>query len=616
MKSNPLLSRIAGWLLLGALLAGCLLPPAALAAPTTRPNSTLFPAPQVTRRPTATPIPLPPLPELSLEAGHFYWSLNHDQQSFLLSRNMAGYLPGHYFELFDLTQRGGSRLVRIQLDSFGAGYTPEGDIDEKWARQWEQVFDDARGKGLYIIVMFSGWVDWNTTGFNTWDQNPLNSANGGPAQSPKDLMDAGSATQEAFLRWVDSVVVRWQGRENIVAWELYSEVNLTEGVNEAEGIEFVERGAAVIRHADPRQRPVTASLADTGAWPNFYALTSLDFINVHPYPLSAQLDRVLVSEVRQQLATYGKPVLIGESGLNADSPENYPPNAQVGVRHAIWAGVVSGAMNGRSLYWEDSFGMYFSGLGWPWLYQYAELELPAARFVQHIDFADFRPLIVHFPADTALWGAALGSQNKVIGWVRDITSEPPDWHLQGTISGQRLTIAVPGSRPLWRLEFFDTQTGTDVISTHIVTRQQGGISFTLPDLSDDIAFRLTALSDVIPTPPPPATTDPIAGTWEGEVSNENFSTSVEISVQPACQPGNVCATTSAPALPCSGDLFLQEIVGEAYIFVETNMSGASFCQSGGAVVLWLQPGRLLSYRYSGALPSPLEQPTTDGMLHP
>ena len=168
---------------------------------------------------------------------------------------------------------------------------------------------------------------------------------------------------------MQSLVKRWQGRKNILGWEIFSEVNLASGVTESSWIDFVNTAAALIRAADPT-RPVTASLADTGTWPNFYKNTSIDFINTYPYPPSAQLDRTILREVRTDFSTYKRPALIGESGLNTDSLDKYPPDAEVGSRHAIWAAIVSGAMNGRALYWEDSFGIYFPNLGIPWLQKY------------------------------------------------------------------------------------------------------------------------------------------------------------------------------------------------------------------------------------------------------
>jgi hypothetical protein len=37
-------------------------------------------------------------------------------------------------------------------------------------------------------------------------------------------------------------------------------------------------------------------------------------------------------------------------------------NARLGIEHAIWAALVSGAMDGRALYWEDGFAVFFPKL--------------------------------------------------------------------------------------------------------------------------------------------------------------------------------------------------------------------------------------------------------------
>jgi hypothetical protein len=229
-------------------------------------------------------------------------------------------------------------------------------------------------------------------------------------------------------------------------------------------------------------------LADTGTWPNFYKNTAIDFINTHPYPPSAQLDRTILSQVRTDLSTYKRPVLIGESGLNADSPDKYPPNAEIGVRHAIWAAVVSGAMNGRALYWEDSFGIYFPNLGIPWMQKFETEELPAANFVNGVDFSGFQPLTSS--TSSGIWGAAVGNEKMVLGWYRDATSEPPNWSMLAVVSKQTVTIAVPGTAAAWQVDFYDTKTGTKVTSSAAVTRTGNTIVIPLPDFQDEVAFKL------------------------------------------------------------------------------------------------------------------------------
>ena len=602
MRKSNILSSIPSLIILASLFLSSCAP-----KPTAAPNLTAT----VTIQATNTDLPTPtqtatniatvtstsiPFPSLTLVPGNFYFNLD-GKASFIFSRNIAGYQQVHYQTFLDWARTGGSKVARIQLDSMGMGYTQGGEVDPNWVVQWDQVFDKAEADGIYVLPVFSGWFDWNAgAGYSTWKTNPLNQANGGPVKSPGELFQKGSATQTLWMKWMQTLVKRWQGRNNILGWEIFSEVNLASGNGESSGIDFVNSAAAIIRAADPAHRPVTASLADDGKWPNFYRDSFIDFINIHPYPPSAQLDRNIISGVRNLITMYKRPVLIGESGLNADTPDNYPPNAATGVRHAIWAGVVSGAMNGRALYWEDSFGIYFPNLGIPWMQKFPT-ELPAANFVAGVDFSGFQALTATF--SSGVWGASVGNEKMVLSWYRDATSEPPDWNMLGSVSKQTVNLTVPGTAVNWQVDFYDTQTGTKIISAS-VTRVGNIVSVPLPDFKDDIAFKMNAQAGTASTVPPATiTTDTIAETWGGTISNlaGTFSTLVRLSFQAGCKSGEVCGTFSAPQLPCAGDLFLQAINNETFLFQEQNVSGGASCLSGGYEQIQLLAGGKLSYQY-------------------
>jgi hypothetical protein len=425
--------------------------PTRLAAPGATPTS--MPAPEQTSPPQATSILIP---EISLQQGDSYFS-SSGRQSFIFVRNLAGYQVGQYTQLLDLMKGKGSQVVRIQLDSMGMGYTQTGELDETWAKNWEQVFAHAAQDGIDVLPVFAGWFDWNNGnpdyGYSTWESNPLSGENQGPATTPGELFRAGSPTQQIWLGWLKKLVERWQGQQNIVAWEIFSEVNLASGVSEATGVDFVEKSAAVIRAADPRQRPITASLAETGEWPSFYRSQAIDFINFHPYPSSDQLDTFIIQNVRQYRAKYQKPVFIGESGLSASPPvENSSTlttakNAKIGIEHAIWAALVSGAMDGRALYWEDGFAVFFPKLSWTFLHTYADAETQAARFASGVDFAGFQPLDVRL--SDKITSAALGNEKTILGWFRDAGCEPPDWNLLPVVSKQSVNLNAPGPAATW-----------------------------------------------------------------------------------------------------------------------------------------------------------------------
>jgi hypothetical protein len=380
----------------------------------------------------------------------------------------------------------------------------------------------------------------------------------------------------------------------------------------------------VVHAADPRHRPVTASLGDVGTWHNFYKSNAIDLIQVHPYPPSAEMDRVLVDEVHRELAAYEKPVLIGESGLNADSPNNYPANAEIGVLHAIWAGVVSGAANGRALYWEDAYGIFFKELRSLWVNKYANAELPAARFTDGVDFAGFRPLTVQFQNGTKIWGASVGNESMVVGWFRDAGSEPPDWKLLDRIQGQTVTILVPGSAQNWQVDFYDTKTGYALSGSTLLTRQGKNVTVALPDFTDDIAFKLYVnTSGAVLLPPTPASeptavgranTDPLAGQWTGTVFqvNDEWAAVLHVTIQPGCKVGSACGKSAFDW--CSIDLVLKEINGDTLVFDEQKASATSNCGPGGIDRIRLQPdGTLLLqfdvgtsafFDYSGILHRP------------
>ncbi len=193
-------------------------------------------------------------------------------------------------------------------------------------RNWEVIFEKAASNGIYVMPAFSAWYDWNDgEGYSAWKSNPLNEMNGGPARTSGELFVADLPTQKLWIGWMKTLIERWKGQKNIIAWEIFSEVNMVPGTTQAEAIDFVTRAASIIRTADPLHRPITASLADFGDWSGFYRSDAIDFINIHPYPVPGNLDTTIISEVRSMLAKYRKPVLIGEFGLSFLTPDSNPP---------------------------------------------------------------------------------------------------------------------------------------------------------------------------------------------------------------------------------------------------------------------------------------------------
>ena len=500
-------------------LTGCAPKPVATPSalpPTARPAATRPPTAAPTKSPTLAPTAQPsatptPLAAVSLDANQNYFSIG-GTPTFLLGRNPTGIKQADFDTLLDWTQKSGSKLVRVHL-THGWWDTPwitnTGKINDDWVKNWEGFFNQAAADGIYVIPVFGIWADWNSgkpdLGSDGWKYNPLNTAWGGPFNTPTELFRNGSTLQGIWMDWLKYLVERWQDRPNIAAWEIFSEINIATGlpgttdplggVDEKNGESFIKKAMTIIQAADSKHRPITASLAGTygpiDPWTRFYHLNGIDFIEIHPY--TKNLDTFIISDVRQKLAQYKKPVMVGESGLDAflDSSAN-ADKMQLALQHAIWAEIVSGAMNGRFLWFEDGYAVYWDAndrtKSPAFLKYFAETEKPAANFVQGVDFSNFQPLTIQ--AGSRVKGAAVGSDKLVIGWFRDGACEPPNWPLLPVISGETVRLTVPRSAPGWKIDFYDTKTGTDITNSARVLRQGNQVIISLPDFKDDIAFKM------------------------------------------------------------------------------------------------------------------------------
>jgi hypothetical protein len=498
-------------------------------------------------------------PAITLTSPEFYFRDN-GTQSLLLGRNPTGWDTDgsaatntqHFDELFGYAT-GIERIVRIQIVT-GARPNPAmaGDVDCNWVVFWDDVFTRAEQNGLHVLPVFGVHAQWRAA-LPNWANNEYNSAYGTTCldgttncltTDPGDLLRA-TATRDAWIAWVRTLVARWKDRSNIIGWEIFSEVDLVDGATEADAESFIEAARSEIRAEDPN-RPVTASTSGTIDWAGVHG-SSIDFIEVHPYSSTfgpGNLDEMILTFVRQRRLDYpGKPLMIGESGLHYLSPDDAgnpytlaEPGARTAINQAIWAGAVSGAMNARSLWWEDGYDRFHiddlcatDAMGVPLYPQYAayaecidgnattkltlralyaDAAAPVAAFVQGVDYAGFAP--VGLTGGPNLYGAALGGSNVVLGWVKDVNSvAASNWTASAALSGETVTLDLPGTWTDWQVDFYDTTTGALIPNASLYVQQDGAgdITFTLPDFNGSIAFKVSGLGalqatiDVIPASP-------------------------------------------------------------------------------------------------------------------
>jgi hypothetical protein len=487
---------------------------------------------------------VPGPPWFSLPAGSRFFERD-GRQAPLLMRNVSAPQPSGFAPFFADARAAGTTLVRLQLTQ-GFGYDTLG-IDATgaplpgWLTAWGTVFDEAERQGLALIPVFAIWGDWNSgepaLGWTHFDANPLGAARGGAAATPAELF-ADTPTQRAWLGWLSEVVERNADRPNIVAWEIFSELDLATGATEAGATALVERARAVIREKDPWSRPAFASTSDLPLingqpWRVLWDSPDNDIVAVHPY--AEELDRVAVDRARSVLGLTSKPVLIGESGLSAAEPTGATltsaPNAAVGLTHAIWAELVSGAASARAFYWEDGYSIYYPGSGRPLIDAHKDLERHAAEWLAGKDFRGLSPLTS--TTEGALFGVVLGGPERVLGWARNARLLPPEWRAAALGDEElRVTLAPGVPDRAWTVELSDAVSGARTQAPG--SSRAGLLSFRIPGPWQSLAFDATPVPGSSPDPhAPSACPDVSAGGCTGAAYQLTLNGSSVLS-DPAC----------------------------------------------------------------------------------
>ena len=408
--------------------------------------------------------PRPVKPALELRKGEKYFRLEGVQR-LVLGRNPAAVSPEAFAEHVKNAAAAGEMFLRIHFCSMPPDEKPGG-VQPDMLKFWDAALDAAEKYHLAVMPVLGVWADWNDGSkgerWHAWEKNPFNAVRGGPARSPAELCEPGTC-RALWLKRLAILVQHWEGRRCIVAWEVFSELDLLTGASEAKGASFTEAAAEVIRGADRSRRPVTCSLAGINEWPRLFKSDAVELVQVHPYGDAGQadLDELILRTVRQRLASYGKPVLIGECGLDWRPPRgtlDVSERAQIGIRHAIWAAVVSGAMNGRMLWWQDGYDQFEKA---DLCRHYQKIAVSAALFVEHVDYTGLVP--VECAMSAGIRGAMLGSATEapgegktILGWFRAARCAAPQWPVNPT-NGQ--WVLMPARDGSWVVEAVDPESG-------------------------------------------------------------------------------------------------------------------------------------------------------------
>jgi hypothetical protein len=446
------------------------------------------------------------------QADRRYLCLDDGSPFFAVGENLCWYDSRGTFAYDDwlekLAERG-ANYVRLWMPSwaFGLEWTrrdPQGTLvhsslgnyadrmDRAW--QLDRVVEKAGQLGIRVMLCIQNHGPFSRTHNTEWPDNPYNAVNGGPLNSPAEFFSEPEA-RALFRQRLRYILARWGYATNILAWELWNEVDLVDPPSRDRLASWHREMAGAIRSLDPSQRPVSTSLgggagiADTLLDGRLYGPLwdepGIDFTQIHFYTVDGvgvDFDAVF-SFMANALALHGKPVLVGEAGVDFRGPGEtlqVDPDGE-GFHDILWGGVFSGSCGTGMTWWWDNV---VDPQGW------YEWFRPVARFTQGIAFdrEGFRSGGVSASAPGRdLKAEGLLGEGVALGWVRNANhryDRPDPSRVEGAVL--RISGLAAG---MWRGVWIDTRT-SETLGTVRVEVSGAHTELAVPDFARDVALRL------------------------------------------------------------------------------------------------------------------------------
>ncbi|MCS6823229.1 MAG: DUF5060 domain-containing protein [Cytophagaceae bacterium] len=201
---------------------------------------------------------------------------------------------------------------------------------------------------MQLVLQHHGQV--STSVDPQWSENPYNSANGGPISNAGDFFTH-PAVRSSIKKMYRYIVARWGYSTNIMSWELFNEVEYTDGTDPNIDA-WHDEMSKYLKYVDPNDHIVNTSTGqDNSTFPLLDNNVALDQIQWHTY--AGSIEKVLYNQSRTFL-TYNKPVMCGEFGTGTAYPNGggHPDHWGDHVRKSMWIGMMSDVPN-MFWYWDE-----------------------------------------------------------------------------------------------------------------------------------------------------------------------------------------------------------------------------------------------------------------------
>jgi hypothetical protein len=262
-----------------------------------------------------------------------------------------------------------ANFIRLWMCPWGLGLEWKKDVNTGYEglKKYKQnnawyldfLLEKCREQDIYIMFCLNYHGQVSTEVNPNWQDNPFNTANGGMCSQPTEFFSDEMAknTHKNRLRYI---VARWGYSRHIVTWELFNEVNWSDGYNTNTVKTSVRNWhtemAQYLRKIDPFKHLISTSFAKDDD-PLLWQSPHIDYTQTHTYLTAHNIEKAIADESFKFKNEYNKPNFNGEFSIDvstgaaarADDPQG------VHIHNTLWATAMSGAMGAGATWWWDTY---------------------------------------------------------------------------------------------------------------------------------------------------------------------------------------------------------------------------------------------------------------------
>lgn len=400
-----------------------------------------------------------------------------------------------YDRWFDACARAGMNYTRLWMwrPYFGLESRAEErqNYNQKSAWQLDYVLSLAQKKGIVVMLcldyhgIFQVEPDmWG--GNNDWPQHPYNAAQGGPCADQNAFFTDGAACS-LYRKRLRYLIGRYSAYTSLMSWQFFNEINNVFRYLKPEDVaRWHQEMGAWLRNADPYRHLITTSFSGGYESRSTWSGDGLDYGQYHYYLRMGERYRapgpLIASTVEKFHAQYGKPVYIGEYGINSRGFMKEDDPYFRGLRQGLWCGLLSGS----------------AGTAMSWWWDYIETEnlyplwTSAAHFIEGTGFggAKWAPAqVVADPAEVEIWAMSDGAQ--VVAYLVDLNYQFPQGCKDEALEHAGVTLSFEGIKSgNYTVVFGDPLTGNRIGEVQVTSKDETLNVKTIP-FTVDLAVRVT-----------------------------------------------------------------------------------------------------------------------------